>query len=69
LGVAKKTIYVVVTQNDEAIVVKRRALITLEDFRNVHAITIHQLAMVEELLKATLKSKASSSKVGLLKKI
>jgi hypothetical protein len=32
LGVAKKTIYVVATQNDEAIAAKRRFLITLEDF-------------------------------------
>ncbi len=67
LGVHKKTIYVVATQNDEAIVAKRRSLITLEDFRSVHAIIIHQLAMVEELLKATLRSKALSSNVGLLK--
>ncbi len=67
LGVAKKTIYVVATQNDEAIATKRRSLITLEDFRNVHAITIHQLAMVEELLKTTLRSKALSSNVGFLK--
>ncbi len=67
LGVAKKTIYVVATQNDEAIVAKRRSLITLEDFWNVHAITIHQLAMVENLLKATLRSKALFSNFGLLK--
>jgi hypothetical protein len=46
LGVDEETIYVVVTQNDEAIAAKRRSLITLEDFRNVHAIIIHQLAMV-----------------------
>jgi hypothetical protein len=66
LGVAKKTIYVVATQNDEAIVAKRRSLITLEDFQNVHAIIIHQLAMAEEFLKTTLRSKAFSNN-GLLK--
>ncbi len=32
LGVDVKTIYIVATQNDEAIVAKRRSLITLEDF-------------------------------------
>jgi hypothetical protein len=57
----------VATQNDEAIVAKRRSLITLEDFWNVHAIIIHQLAMVEELLKTNLRWKALSSNVGLLK--
>ncbi len=67
LGVAKKIIYVVVTQNDAAIATKKKSLITLEDFWNVHAIAIHQLAMVEELLKATLRSKALFSNVGLLK--
>jgi hypothetical protein len=67
LGVVKKTIYVVATQNDEAIAAKRRSLITFEDFQNVHAVVTHQLTMVEELLKATLRSKALSSNVGLLK--
>jgi hypothetical protein len=32
LGVAKKIIYVVVTQNDAAIATKKKSLITLEDF-------------------------------------
>jgi hypothetical protein len=67
LGVVIKTIYVVATQNDETIVAKRRSLITLEDFWNVHAIIVHQLAMVENLLKATLRSKALFSNFGLLK--
>jgi hypothetical protein len=57
----------VATQNDEAIATKRRSLITLEDFRNVHAMIIHQLVMVEESLRITLRSKALFSNVGLLK--
>jgi hypothetical protein len=37
LGGAKKTVSVVVTQNDEVIVAKKRYKI--EDFQNVHAMT------------------------------
>jgi hypothetical protein len=39
LGGAKKTVSVVVTQNDEVIVAKKRYKITIEDFQNVHAMT------------------------------
>jgi hypothetical protein len=35
---AKKTIYVVATQNEAMITIERRCNNTLQDFQNVHAI-------------------------------
>ncbi len=52
LGGAKKTVSVVVTQNDEVIVAKKRYKI--EDFQNVHAMTTTQLTIVEEVLQIAL---------------
>jgi hypothetical protein len=50
LGGANKTISVVVTQNDEVIVTKKRCKITIEDFQNVHVMTTTELTIVEKAL-------------------
>jgi hypothetical protein len=56
LGNAKKTINIVATKNEEVIATERRCNITLEDFRNVHAIVSQQLAMAKKQLEITLQS-------------
>lgn len=54
LGGANKTISVVVTQNDEVIVTKKRCKITIEDFQNVHVMTTTELTIVEKALQIAL---------------
>jgi hypothetical protein len=66
LGGVKKIIIIATTKNDEAIVAKKRSSITLEDFRTIHAEVVYQLALVEELLKTTIRLENQSSNVGLL---
>jgi hypothetical protein len=41
-------------KNEELIIAERRCKITLEDSRNVHVVTVQQLAMVEKQLEAAL---------------
>jgi hypothetical protein len=53
-------INIVVSHNEEVIVIERRCNITLEDFLNVHAVTIQHFLIVEEALKVVRKSIVSS---------
>jgi hypothetical protein len=48
---AKRTIFVATTQNEVVIVIERRCNITLEDFQNVCATSLQQLAIAEDASK------------------
>jgi hypothetical protein len=66
LGGAKKSIVVVIVNNDEAIAIER-SFITLRDFHTIHAEVVCQLALVENLLKIVIRLRNQSFTIGLLK--
>jgi hypothetical protein len=66
LGGAKKSIFIHIIKNDEAITVER-SLITLEDFHIIHAKVVCQLALVENLLKVVIRLRNQSFTIGLLR--